>query len=427
MRNRPNIISISGGKGGTGKSFIAVQLACYLAQQGYRTILVDASHNGATIHSFFGLDGPTYSLDDWFLGQRSFAELALPSNIKNLFIIAGVSSTSPIFFNIPPYPEIRKELLSIGTDKAEVIVIDTGTGASAWSLAMAAVADQCILVSNLETQSIIADYFFLRQLALFLLESSLPQDFIPPPYWHPRPWLLQKDPKISRPLLKKLSNNYLYILFNAVQNWESQETAREFARVIPLFFGFPAVLLGILPYENSFWLSVKNQIPYLSSSPFSSLGKKFVQLFNQLGNLPEKPRLPSKKVEKPNFYLASELGLTPATPPSKLEEKFSEIMNIFGYYSLSTSGLFSPQQRNQFLEDIAAWFFQCKENKVPPSEKSNYYGLGEGDFTSGSGDGGERTSPEESEDSEEKMSNKVKEVLSQIFPRSISPRRERGS
>src|SRR5882672_4670388 len=65
------VIAVGGGRGGVGKSIVAVNLAVYLAQLGRKVLLIDADPAGAELHTALGL-GPLFSSS----GRRA----APPSN-----------------------------------------------------------------------------------------------------------------------------------------------------------------------------------------------------------------------------------------------------------------------------------------------------------------------------------------------------------
>src|ERR1700684_3609523 len=48
-------IAVGGGRGGVGKSLVAVNLAVYFAQLGKSVVLVDGDSAAANLHSHFGL------------------------------------------------------------------------------------------------------------------------------------------------------------------------------------------------------------------------------------------------------------------------------------------------------------------------------------------------------------------------------------
>src|SRR5688500_484243 len=50
-----HVIAVGGGRGGAGKSIVAVNLAVYLAQLGRKVLLIDADPSGAELHTVLGL------------------------------------------------------------------------------------------------------------------------------------------------------------------------------------------------------------------------------------------------------------------------------------------------------------------------------------------------------------------------------------
>src|SRR6478609_6702415 len=54
-----HVIAVGGGRGGVGKSIVAVNLAVYLAQLGRKVLLIDADPAGAELHTALGLSART--------------------------------------------------------------------------------------------------------------------------------------------------------------------------------------------------------------------------------------------------------------------------------------------------------------------------------------------------------------------------------
>ena len=65
-RSACKVWAIGGGKGGTGKSFIASNIGSYLAKKGKKVVLIDADLGGANLHSLLGVKKPEASLEDFF-------------------------------------------------------------------------------------------------------------------------------------------------------------------------------------------------------------------------------------------------------------------------------------------------------------------------------------------------------------------------
>src|SRR5439155_24629283 len=66
MRSVGRVIAVGGGRGGVGKSLVAVNLAVYFAQLGKSVVLVDADAAGSNLHAHFGLRASSHdpALDD---------------------------------------------------------------------------------------------------------------------------------------------------------------------------------------------------------------------------------------------------------------------------------------------------------------------------------------------------------------------------
>ena len=62
VRGEKCIHPIAGGKGGTGKSFLAASLGTILAKQGKKILLVDLDLGASNLHTFLGLRKPRGSI-----------------------------------------------------------------------------------------------------------------------------------------------------------------------------------------------------------------------------------------------------------------------------------------------------------------------------------------------------------------------------
>lgn len=75
---RKMIWTIGGGKGGSGKSFIAANVGICLSKLGVRVILVDADLGGANLHTFWGFRLQRFPF--LILSRRGF-----PTSVRCLF------------------------------------------------------------------------------------------------------------------------------------------------------------------------------------------------------------------------------------------------------------------------------------------------------------------------------------------------------
>ena len=84
------IWTIGGGKGGSGKSFLTVNMGICLSKLGVRVVLIDADLGGANLHTFLGISPPTLSLSDFIKKRVShLREVLIPTAIPNLQLLTG--------------------------------------------------------------------------------------------------------------------------------------------------------------------------------------------------------------------------------------------------------------------------------------------------------------------------------------------------
>ncbi|MDD5200147.1 MAG: polysaccharide biosynthesis tyrosine autokinase [Terrimicrobiaceae bacterium] len=77
---------------GEGKSFCSINLAAAMAQQGMRTVIIDADLRKPVLEErMFGAAGSHMGLTDFLMGRADFADLIRETQIPNLFAITGGS------------------------------------------------------------------------------------------------------------------------------------------------------------------------------------------------------------------------------------------------------------------------------------------------------------------------------------------------
>jgi capsular exopolysaccharide synthesis family protein len=126
-----------------GKTFISVNYAASLAQQGLRTLLVDMDLRRPMIEKIFtGKRVPLPGVTDYFLGRKKFDELYLPhKEISKLFWIPGGSS-APNPLELLTQSDFQ-QFLNEGLAHFDRIVIDTSP--------LLSVSDGLILAAKAQT------------------------------------------------------------------------------------------------------------------------------------------------------------------------------------------------------------------------------------------------------------------------------------
>jgi flagellar biosynthesis protein FlhG len=129
QRAARRILAIGGGKGGTGKSLIAANIAIYLATLGKKVVLLDADLGGANLHTFVGVERPAVTIAD--LLERRVASIdaaVVETAIPGLGLISGEGDPSWMASPRPPQrARLVDQVLQLKTD---YLVIDLGPGTS---------------------------------------------------------------------------------------------------------------------------------------------------------------------------------------------------------------------------------------------------------------------------------------------------------
>jgi flagellar biosynthesis protein FlhG len=156
---QPHKISVVSGKGGVGKSNIALNLALALARDGARILLVDGSVNLSNLDILCGMS-PSYRLFDVIDGTVRLKDAAAEIS-TNVFLLAGssdgqlkrlTSSDAATFFR-----EVR-----VTEPGFQYAVIDTAGGIVQESISLALLSDEVLVVSTPEPTAVMDAYVLVK-------------------------------------------------------------------------------------------------------------------------------------------------------------------------------------------------------------------------------------------------------------------------
>lgn len=156
-----HVISVGGGKGGVGKSFIVANVATCLARAGHRVIAVDSDLEGANLHTCLGAPAPAASLAD-FVAQRidDLGKLIFDTPVAGLQLIAGTHAN--LSEAQPTHLRRVRLMRALRRLRADFVVLDLGAGVHSAVLDYFLVADEGLVVLSPEPTSVENAYTFLR-------------------------------------------------------------------------------------------------------------------------------------------------------------------------------------------------------------------------------------------------------------------------
>jgi flagellar biosynthesis protein FlhG len=132
------VISVGGGKGGVGKTFVVANLAVALARQGKRVVAVDCDLEGANLHTSLGVPTPFEGLR-LIAGTHANLADAQPNHLRRVRLMRALRKVD-----------------------ADFVLVDLGAGAHPSVLDYFLVGGEGLIVMQPEPTSVENAYSFLR-------------------------------------------------------------------------------------------------------------------------------------------------------------------------------------------------------------------------------------------------------------------------
>lgn len=245
------VVTVTSGKGGVGKSNVAVNMAVWLRKMGKRVIIFDADLGLANVEVMFGAV-PQYNLSDLIYRGKSVREIITQGPMDIGFIsggsgIAGLNNLSKdqIVYLVHTLSELN--------ELADVIIIDTGAGISDHVLEFVLTSPEILLVSTPEPSSLTDSYSLLKAL-------------------YRNPTFCREEVKIS-------------IVANKVNSVEEGEAVfSKLDSVVSQFLQGKIDFLGMIPQDQEMENAVRSQKIVSMEKPNAASSKAFEILTNNYVN-----------------------------------------------------------------------------------------------------------------------------------------------
>ena len=156
--------AVVSGKGGVGKTNLAVNLSLAFCEGGQRVVLLDADLGLANVDILFGLLPPSATLAQVIGGERTLDEILLKLHEGFWLIPGGAGIQELADLDDRRQGLLIKEFARLD-ERADVLLIDTAAGLHASVLSFALAADSVILVTTPEPTAVRDAYGVLKALA----------------------------------------------------------------------------------------------------------------------------------------------------------------------------------------------------------------------------------------------------------------------
>ena len=247
--SQARVLTITSGKGGVGKSNMAVNLAVQLSRLGKRVIIFDADIGLANVEVMFGVI-PKYNLSDVLYRGMAMRDI-ITKGPMNIGFISGGSGVMGLN-NLT-----RDQILSVVSklseldSMADIVLIDTGAGISDSVMEFVLASPEVLLITTPEPSSLTDSYSLIKT--------------------------LYRNPDF----------NYKETIINVIANRvnsaaEGQAVFDKFSSVVSKFLNWNVNYLGLIPQDPDVERAVRQQQVVSLYDPQAESSQAFAKIAESL-------------------------------------------------------------------------------------------------------------------------------------------------
>lgn len=253
------VLAITGGKGGTGKTTVAVNLATALAQAGRRVLLLDGDLGLASVDVLLGLT-PTCTLEQVIRGEASLEEI-IQHTAEGVSVIPSSSGVARMARLKPSeHAAIVRGVAALPADY-DTLIVDTAPGLSESVLTFCQAAQRQLIVLRNEPASLTDAYALIK--------------------------VLSRE--------RQLKN--FHVLVNMARNaTDAQNLFKRLQRVTDRYLEVALEYVGEIPDDNDVARSVRTQRTVLAAFPSGPAARAYRRLAQDVQRWPA-PAQPSGRLE----------------------------------------------------------------------------------------------------------------------------------
>lgn len=277
-----NLLPVASGKGGVGKSALAVNLAVLLARRQKKIILVDFDLGGANLHTLLGLKNNHAGLGNFIYKQAdSLLPLIQETGIENLQFIAG----DCLYPGTPNLSAGTKTKIVKGLTNldADYVILDLGAGTTYNTLDMYLLTYNSLLVTTPELTSVLNAYsflkaaayrYFMRQFKPKSLERITIDSFLHASTTGTESSFLElvkqitdNFPESGLKAQEELKKYRPQVILNIGQSSQDLEMARHLRTLVMNKLGLSLDFIGFIPKDEQVSLAIARRTPLAVSNP----------------------------------------------------------------------------------------------------------------------------------------------------------------
>lgn len=238
-------IAITGGKGGVGKSNIAVNLAIELGLLGDRVSLLDADFGLANIDLLCGIS-PKFHLGHVVSSLKDLEDIRIQLT-DNVTLIPGGSGVEELTkISVMTHPHIFEKLrmMEQGTD---IMLVDTAAGIAESVISVLVSASEVVIVATPEPTSIVDAYATIKI------------------------------------VLRYVPTKHISVVVNNVVGiGDAEQVFQSLKSAVKNFLGHHVEFLGMIPHDSNIPEAVREQVPLVQYAPAAPASRAIRLIAKQL-------------------------------------------------------------------------------------------------------------------------------------------------
>lgn len=360
---RPRIVALASGRGGTGRSLLAANVAVYLAQSGKKVVALDGDPAGGPLHQLLGAPRPPRGFGEFLRGKTAgLTELTVDTPIAGVSLVGGEGGA---FGAARVKVSSKATLAAIAALEVDYVVIDLGPPDLPLTVDLWLAADVPIVVTLPDPASIEAAYRFVKSGFVRRLRGIRGLDRLitnpagPPPsamdlfraVRDAAPTMLEKLEQEIRRYRPRFVLNQTRTLADLKLGGSMSSAAR---RRLGHVFDY----LGHVESDETVWLAARRRRSLVAEYPEAKASKNIERLGRRILSLESErererpPTAPLRLEEDQTYYEV--LETEPGVSDEEIRRAHRLIKDIYASGSLVIAGLYEDHELTELHARVNA-------------------------------------------------------------------------
>jgi flagellar biosynthesis protein FlhG len=358
--SRVRLIAFASGRGGTGRSLLAANVAVYLAQAAKKVVAIDADPAGGPLHQLLGAARPPRGFGEFLRGKApSLNELIVDTPIAGVGLIGGEGTT---FGASRPKQTAKGTLAAIAALDVDYVIVDLGPADSTLTIDLWLGADVPVLVTLPDPASIDSIYRFAKSAFVRRLRSVRGLDRLvsnaigPPPAALDLYRAVREAGGPTEKLEQEIRRYRPMFVVNQTRTVQDLKLGTWISSAARRRLGHTFDYLGHVESDETVWLAARRHRSLVAEYPEGKASKNIERLGRRLLSLEnerDRPVTTPLRLEEEQTYYEI-LETEPGVSDEEVRRAYRAIKDIYASGSLVISGLYEEHELTELHARVNA-------------------------------------------------------------------------